>query len=80
MQFFFLVDANNESALDKFFVDMDMHIRKKYGIAEPLVKDELEYCKGNRSLESNEFKLRKMDYDRSVFNLFQLRHGNQSGP
>ncbi|XP_026315098.1 dynein regulatory complex protein 9-like [Hyposmocoma kahamanoa] len=62
-----LIDANNESALDKFLVDMDMHIRKRYGVAEPLVKDELEYCKGNRSLESDEFKLRKMDDDRTFF-------------
>lgn len=52
--------------MSTILADIDLHTRNKYGVVESLDKNELEDFIDKRRLESDEFKIRKMNKDRSV--------------
>ncbi|XP_026315187.1 uncharacterized protein LOC113226680 [Hyposmocoma kahamanoa] len=62
-----LIDCNIEGTINSILVDIDSHIKKKYGITQPAVVD-LEDFIGKRDIEADDFKMFKMSNDRAILN------------
>lgn len=67
----YLVESSNEMKIIRIKSEWDTCLRKKYGIRQSQAEDELEGI-DKKKLYCDEYKINKLDADRSIKLLFLL--------